>query len=383
MRILQVAARYYPELQYGGPPPTIHALSRGLVRRGHQVQVVTMHSTRRASWRASLDGIEVRYLPWLGTGTWQVPLGMSALAVAIRESDVVHCYGLYTMLCPAAAFLAERSGRPYVLEPLGMYVPRMRNLPAKRLYHLFFTSWMGRRAARVIATSPGEMEELGGLAEPQRLVLRRNGIDLEPFESLPSARRFRAAHGIPDGERLILYLGRISPIKNLEQLVLAFHDVSPRQTRLLLVGPALEAEYARELSELIARLGQADRVLLTGPLYGEDKLSALAAADLFVLPSLVESYGNAAAEAVAAGVPVLLTDTCGIAPQIHGRAGMAVPVGTAALAEGIRAMLDDEALRDSLTRQRADVLGELSWEEPLSLTEQMYKTLLREVGQQV
>nr|NIV32543.1 glycosyltransferase [Anaerolineae bacterium] len=376
MRILQVVSRYYPELQYGGPPQKIHALSRGLAGRGYDVRVVTLHSVRRSARVVQHEGIQVSYLPWVGKGTWQVPLGIDTLGAAVRLSDLVHCYSLYNLLCPAAAAFAHRAGRPFVLEPLGMYVPRLRRLGAKRLYHLAFTRWMGRQAARVVATSPGEAEELAELAEPGRLVLRRNGIDLEPFENLPPADPFRAAQGISAGERVILYVGRISPIKNLEQLVQAFHDLSLERTRLVLVGPAMEPDYAQALTELIAALGLDGRVLLPGPLYGEEKLSALAAADLFVLPSLSESYGNAAAEAAAAGVPVLLTDTCGIAPQIDGRAGLAVPVGVSTLAAGMQALMEDDEARDSVTRRRGEVLQELSWDEPLTQTEQMYEALL-------
>ena len=376
MQILQVTSRYYPELQYGGPPQKIHALSRGLSDRGHGVAVVTLHSARRSGRVVEHEGIKVHYLPWVGRGTWQVPLSPDALSGVIRGSDLVHCYGLYNLLCPAAAFLARRAGRPFVLEPLGMYRPRLRNAGAKRLYNAAFTRRMGRHAARVVATSPGEAEEMSGLVEPQRLVLRRNGIDLEPFRALPPAERFRAGHGIADGERVILYIGRISPIKNLEQLVRAFHLASLEQTRLVLVGPALEPDYARVLAGHIAALGLEEQVLLTGPLYGEEKLSALAAADLFVLPSLSESYGNAAAEAVAAGVPVLLTDTCGIAPQIDGRAGLAVPIGVATLAAGMHTLMEEEESRVGVTRRRGEVLQELSWDEPLAQTEQMYEALL-------
>ena len=159
-------------------------------------------------------------------------------------------------------------------------------------------------------------------------------------------------------------------------MVRSFHDASLNRTRLFLVGPALDHRYALDLAGLIADLGLDRKVLLAGPLYGEDKLSALAAADLFILPSLAESYGIAAAEAVAAGVPVLLTDTCGIALQIDGRAGMAVPLGVSALTAGMRALMEDEELRDSMTRRRGEVLQELSWDEPLAQTEQMYEALL-------
>ena len=376
MQVLQVTIRYYPELQYGGPPQKIHALSRGLEKLGHSVKVVTLHSDHRSGRVVEHEGIEVHYLPWVGRGTWQVPLDTNVLAAAIRQSDLVHCYGLYNLLCPAAAIFAQRAGRPCVLEPQGMYVPRLRTLGPKRFYNAVFTRWMGRHAARVVATSPGEAEELAALVEPQRLAVRRNGIDLGPFKDLPPADRFRAAHGIADGDRVILYVGRISPIKNLDQLVRAFHVASPEQTRLVLVGPALEPDYAGVLAELIAALGLEKQVLLTGPLYGEEKLSALAAAHLFVLPSLSESYGNAAAEAVAAGVPVLLTETCGIAPQIDGRAGLAVPVGVATLAAGMRTLMEEGERRDNLTRRRCEVLQELSWDEPLAQTEHMYEALL-------
>jgi glycosyltransferase involved in cell wall biosynthesis len=113
-------------------------------------------------------------------------------------------------------------------------------------------------------------------------------------------------------------------------------------------------------------------------LFDEDKLAALAAADLFVLPSVYESYGNAAAEAVAANVPVLLTEGCGIAPQIHKRAGLAVAPEESALAEGMRIFLQDVYRRDSLTANRAAVIEDLSWAQPLQQTEELYRTIRKE-----
>ncbi|NJN84510.1 MAG: glycosyltransferase [Caldilineaceae bacterium] len=124
---------------------------------------------------------------------------------------------------------------------------------------------------------------------------------------------------------------------------------------------------------LAQELGVADRVRLTGARYGQDKLAALAAADLFVLPSTFESYGNAAAEAVAAALPVLLSDGCGIAPLIHGRAGLAVPPTVEGLGMGLAALLGDEPRRAALTRGRADVITQLSWDEPLRQLEGYYR----------
>jgi glycosyltransferase involved in cell wall biosynthesis len=159
-------------------------------------------------------------------------------------------------------------------------------------------------------------------------------------------------------------------------LVLAFDAASLERACLVLVGPALEPDYLQKLVDLIGELNLEGRVLLAGPLYGEDKLCALAAADLFVLPSFMESYGNAAAEAVAAGVPVLLTEGCGIAPQIDGRAGMVVSATVSALKQGLHSMIEDRTVRESLTKQMGQVTKELSWDEPLAQTEQLYEAVI-------
>jgi glycosyltransferase involved in cell wall biosynthesis len=237
---------------------------------------------------------------------------------------------------------------------------------------------MARRAARVIATSAQEMEELSGLTNKDKLVLRRNGLDLSPFNELPLSSQFRSQFGIKESEQIILYIGRISPIKNLEVLVRAFQRSDLSKARLVLVGPQLEPEYSKKLRSLIVSLDLSERVLFTGALFDEDKLAALAAADLFVLPSVYESYGNAAAEAVAANVPVLLTEGCGIAPQIHERAGLAVAPEASALAGGMQLLLLDKNQRSALTAKRAEVIDDLSWAQPLKQTEELYQTIIGE-----
>ena len=382
MRILQVTSAYYPELQFGGPPRKIHRLSRGLAQREYKINVVTYDSNNRAAGGCkSIDAVHVQYIRWFGKNNWQIPLDAGELIESIRSADLIHCYGLYNLLCPMAAFLAKRTGRPFVLEPLGMYVPRSGRERLKRLYHRVFTSWMCRHAAKVIATSSTERAELRTLVNDDRLALRRNGIDVNAFRNLPSGAAFRADLGIAEGENLILYIGRISPIKNLIPFVEAFHEAGLKHSHLVLVGPMLEPDYADKLQARIHALELEDRVLLAGPLYGEEKLAALAAADLFVLPSLSESYGNAAGEAVAARVPVLLTNTCGIAEIIHGRAGLSVPLHKSALTDGLRTMLHDAGRRQELTNRRADVITELSWEKPLQQTEKLYQQILRPLSE--
>jgi glycosyltransferase involved in cell wall biosynthesis len=258
-----------------------------------------------------------------------------------------------------------------------MYVPRLRHQRWKRLYHRLFTQPMANNAARVIATSSIEREELKQLAPDKRLVVRANPFDFSAYRVLPPSDPIRARYQLAPAERVILFVGRISPVKNLEVLVEAFARANVPDTRLLLIGPQLEPAYTARLQRQIAGLPARERVTLGGALYGADKLALLATAELFVLPSVSENFGNAAAEAVAAGLPVLLTTTCGIAPLIDGRAGHAVEPTVAALTEGLRLMMN-QTQRAQFTQQQAEVLAELSSDGPVQQMEQLYQQILLE-----
>jgi glycosyltransferase involved in cell wall biosynthesis len=378
MRILFVTPYYHPEFKFGGPPKRIHSLSIGLRRRGHEVSVITFDSERPAArCRATYDGITVQYIPWLGWRLRQMPTRTRELHSAMQESDIVHSYGLYNLLCPLAGWLASRHSVPFLLEPMGMFVPRVASIEAKKIFHALVIRPMARKAARIVATSALEFDELRSLAPSSKLVLRRNGVDLISFRDLPPRNLMRNQWRIPAESKLVLYLGRISRKKNLLELVHAFDEAGLADAHLVIAGPVSETDYFGELQREISHRTSAKRIILREPVYGDELRAALSAADLFVLPSLNENFGNSAAEAVAANVPVLLTDTCGIAPIIHGRAGLAIPLGVAALTEGLVQMLDPD-FRRRMTEGREDVKRELSWDEPIQQTEELYERVIAE-----
>jgi glycosyltransferase involved in cell wall biosynthesis len=116
--------------------------------------------------------------------------------------------------------------------------------------------------------------------------------------------------------------------------------------------------------------------LFTGPLYGDAKWAAYRDADVFVLPSQNENFGNTAAEAVACGTPVLVTDRCGIAPLVAERAGLVVPHDCAALESGLAKILEDSALAARLRGGCAAVADSLSWTEPLAQMEAAYNEVI-------
>src|ERR1700682_344097 len=182
MRVLLVVGSYFPELQFGGSTQKIYELGLGLVARGHEVEVVTFHSDQSVPHpQTVIEGVTVSYLPWTGRGAWRVPLRFSPLIKAIERSEVVHCFGLYSLLCAAAALSAKRIRRPYLLEPMGMYIPRGRQLLMKRIYNTLCSSWMLRGAANVIATSQTEFDELSASVMKKQLTIRHDGIRVEQF----------------------------------------------------------------------------------------------------------------------------------------------------------------------------------------------------------
>src|SRR5262249_6996177 len=157
------------------------------------------------------DGITAIYLPtWFRRRalSWNPAVARYCRA-RLQEFDAVHIFGLYDLLGPAVARACRARGIPYIVEPIGMFLPIVRDIWLERMYH----AALGRRllwgAAAVIATSEQEAAELSGGGIPRdRVALRRNGV--EPPDAWPAKGAFRRKHGIPATAKLLLFLGRLS-----------------------------------------------------------------------------------------------------------------------------------------------------------------------------
>ncbi|MBZ5541106.1 MAG: glycosyltransferase [Acidobacteriia bacterium] len=394
MRILKVTASYAPFFEFGGPPVKVQALAEGLTRRGHRVTVLTADwglAERGGGQRTTFglrreeNGVEALYLApglpaWLRyrSLTWY-PGAARFCRERLREFDAVHIYGLYDLLGPRVAAACRAGGVAYAVEPMGMYLPIVRSVRLKRAYHALFGRALISGARAVIATSEQEAAELaGGGVEPGRILLRRNGVALPG--ALPPRGQFRAAHGIASDAQVVLFLGRLASKKSPELLLRAFAHLAggddAARLRLVFAGPDDE-NMMKRLRESARLLGIRKGVIFAGPLFGESKWSAYRDADVFVLPSQNENFGNAAAEALAAGTPVIVTETCGIAALLAEGAGVIVPHDEAALTGALQRVLHDAALRERLQAGGAALLPRLGWEEPVREMEQLYERLGR------
>ncbi|MFO0983956.1 MAG: glycosyltransferase [Planctomycetota bacterium] len=386
MRLLQVTPYYHPALAFGGPATKVKTIAEWLVQRGHQVTVLTSSMLAidrvlsRHSVHAQVRGVSILYcaapLRYRSVGFHPDALAFARRQVA--SFDVIHIYGYYHALGPVVAARAWQARVPYVLEPLGAFRPIGRSWLKKQLYHGLVGARMARRARRVVATSAQERDELcgAGLAAA-RIVLRRNGVDLDAFARLPPRGELRTTIGIGEPERVALFLGRLCAKKGIDVLMRGFARHA-RRHRLIIAGPVEDAAYEQRLRQLALELAIERRVHFVGALYGRDRLAALRDADLLVLPSHNENFGNVVAEAIAANLPVVISEHCGIAPLVQDRAGRVVALTPDAVGQAMAHLLDDEELRARMRRRCPEVASGLAWHAPLCELEALYGQLASE-----
>ncbi len=290
--------------------------------------------------------------------------------------DLVHVHGLYDLLGPSVAAICRQRGVPYVVETMGMFRPVAGGSVQKRLFMRLFGRVMMRGAARFVATSGREADDLvdGGILG-SRVVVRHNGV--EPAAVADGhGREFRAAHGIGPEIPFVLFLGRISPVKNIELLLAAFARLSARDAVLVIAGPAEGSRYLGLLREITRSSQLGDRVRFVGPVYGDAKAAALAQATMLVLPSLNENFGTVALEAMAVGTPAVVTETCGFAEHLRDGGGLVVGLDAEDMRAAIDSLLANEEMRTELSdRARATASG-LTWEAAAKLTTEMYEQVL-------
>ncbi len=394
MRILNVTQSYAPFFEFGGPPVKVRALAEGLARKGHEVTVLTAEwglDRRLRSWpnepaaepgpfgrRRKVNGVSAIYLAnWLHyrAASWNPALGRY-LRARLQAFDVVHIFGLYDLLGPRVAAACRKRKIPYVVEPIGMFVPIVRNIRLKRIYHRYWGREMFAGADAIVATAEQERDELiaGGLSG-EKIILRRNGVEVPA--TLPERGQFRRDLKIPQDAQLILFLGRLSQKKSPDLLLKAFAGLGSAGAtwrsalHLAFAGPDESGMKAR-LQQMATQLAVFDRVHFSQPLEGEAKWTAYRDADIFVLPSQNENFGNSAAEAVATGTPVIVTEQCGIAPLLKDVAGLVVRHEEGEVRQALSRMLEDEDLRKKLQNGCALAVANLGWEQPLQQMEEIY-----------
>jgi glycosyltransferase involved in cell wall biosynthesis len=346
MKVLQVIPSV--SVVHGGPSRAIVDIERALAARGIEVTtattnddgddrtlplpcavpVATAYATRWYFPRST-----VFYRASVGLGRW--------LKDNIEAFDVIHAHALFSFAPVAAAFLARRAGIPYVLRPLGVLAPYGMTQHHPFLKKVSF-SLIERRliesASAVHFTSSAER------AEAEALGLKCNGVVIPLGIDLGDSTKGTISPRKRDGAFNLLYLSRIDKKKNIEGLLQAVRIVLSKKTDLTLsIAGDGDPKYVDTLKSLARDLAIDDHVNWLGYVEGERKGSILAAASAFALPSYSENFGIAVVEALAAGLPCLVSRGVAISGEIE-NAGAGIVVGTASgeIAAGIEKVLGNE-----------------------------------------
>ncbi len=240
---------------------------------------------------------------------------------------------------------------------------RSRGRLRKRLVSWFWQEEMLRRASAVHVATEAEAAAVAEAMPGLPLVTVPNGFDTAGVENGSGAAAFRDRFVGGHEGPLVLFLGRITFKKGLDLLVEAFSMVIREvpEARLAIVGPDDEA-LQPSLELQARRLGASAHVDFVGPLYGPDRLAALAAATTWVLPSHTENFGSAAVEAMAAGVPIIVSPEVNLATEIaRAQAGLVVPRTPGALRDAIVGLLRDPARRGRLAAGGRTLARRFDW----------------------
>jgi glycosyltransferase involved in cell wall biosynthesis len=375
LRVLFAAPAYWPATAFGGPIWVQRELARRLVDRGHEVEVVTttlldlQHRGEARSHVELVDGARVRYLTtplryrWMGI-TPTLPLVLPRLP----RPDVVHLFGFRDVVTTTAASWARLRRIPYVLEPLGMFKPRLRKVLAKKAFDATVVRGIASGAAAIVVSSSVERDDVVASGGPAaRVVVRGNGFP-EPLEREPVA-NLRRRLAISEEARLVLYVGRLASGKGIELLLAALRELP--EAHLALAGPD-----DRHGTGALVRAAQLDtatagRVHLLEP-SAEPPLELYAAADVLALPSAGESFGMAVAEAAAVGTPVIVSDRCGVKDFFAEGEALIIPYDGPALTDALRAVLGNPASRQKLSEGGRAAARRSSWDHVTERQEHIY-----------
>lgn len=360
MKILHVIPSMSP--LRGGPVFAMRAMSKGLNQCGIEVHIATTDDNGSSHLDVPLgrsvmkdDGVIYWYFrrqTSFYTVSW--PL-MRWLARNVFNYDLLHCHGLFSFPTLPAAWYASQMGRPYIVRPLGTLnqwgMQQRRSVLKKLSFHLI-ESQILRRASVVHYTSAQERIEAQMLGVVRPSVILPLGIELASFQELAPAELFLARFPGIEGRFIIFFFSRLDKKKGLDLLIPAFAKAHRQKRELILVVAGNgEPLYIDQLQTLTRQYGIEDSIIWTGFLRGKEKLAAFAAADLFVLPSYSENFGIAVVEAMAAGLPVIISDKVGIWREVQkAKAGLIVPCQVSELASAMQKLTSNSRMRQEMSK---------------------------------
>ncbi|HUN21917.1 MAG TPA: glycosyltransferase [Anaerolineales bacterium] len=310
---------------HGGPTVALQTMSQALSDAGIHVDICTTNISRKSA----LDVPLYQPVQQFGGSTWYFPVTFHPYSISfslakwlnanIQNYSIVHLHGIFTFPTDYAAWLAKRKNIPYIIRPLGIlnqYGVQKRKKQLKKLWLRLLTPTL-QGAKAIHFTSTAEKTEAQEVIQNINGVILPLGINMAEFEQLPTKQAFLEQYPQLSEQKILLFLSRIDPKKGLEMLLPAFKNCCQLHQNLhLIIAGSGEPTYERSIKNLVSQLDIEHSITFTGHVSGNQKLLLFAGADLFVLPSYSENFGVSVIEAMAAGLPVLISKNVAISNEI-------------------------------------------------------------------
>lgn len=336
-------------------------MSRALAARGIQVDVATTDddgpggrmSDTPLGVPVEQEGFRVFYFA-KQTEFYKVSIPLLIwLCRNVTKYDVVHVHAVFSFSTLAAGWASWLRGVPYIVRPLGVlnaWGMNNRRRWLKTLSFRLLDKPVLDHASAIHYTSHQEAAEAARLGIRAHAVMIPLGMDMTPFLSLPPPELFTARFPETAGRPIILFLSRLDPKKNIELLLEAMAQLGAEESNpiqpiptgsapLLVIAGSGALAYVAELQARALAMGLEKQVVWAGHLEGDVKLSALAAATVYVLPSHSENFGIALLEAMAAGLPCISTPNVALAADMNRLQEGCIYVETSGNSVGLAAMI--------------------------------------------
>ncbi len=380
-------------VEAGGPTVAVFSMARALRTVGVDAEIATTDSSIRGNLPVPLGrkltqrDVSIYYFCCPAFRKYGFSMTLNAwLRMHIREYDLIHVHGVFAHPSISAVRCARAARVPYILRPCGELDPwcLRKNASLKRLY-LGMIGWrMLNQAHAIHATSAPEKSAIERLKVKAPLVVIPLGTDLQsPSAPVPYG-DFRKRYPCCQDRKIILFLSRIDPKKGLDLLFESLGRID--QTRddfAVVVAGSGSPPFERRVHTRAKEMGFKGPVIFCGFLDGEQKWAALRDADLFVLPSYDENFGVAVVEAMAMGLPVLISDQVGIHQEVIGyEAGVVTRCNVEDVTEALVRLLDDDDLRRRMGENAKRLVREkFVWPRVAGELLKLYQSILHAAGQ--
>lgn len=387
MKVLQVIPSLSPAL--GGPTQVVLNLVKYLRECGVDAEIVTTNDNEATvldvplNQRIEYEQVPVWFLPRFNPPVKQYIFSSAIsnwLWQNIRNYNILDNHYLFSYASTCAGAIARWQNVPYTVRTMGQLAPWAldQSRLKKQVYSFLIERHNLNRAAAIHCTSNGEAEDVRNFGINTSTVTLPLGVN-QPNHWPQAKQKIREIYNIPQETPIVLFLSRLHYKKRPDLLIQTLSKVAAKgyKFHLILAGSG-EPDYVTYLQSLVFSLGLNGQTTFSGFVAGQDKDLILQGSDIFVLPSFSENFGIAVAEALAHGLPVIITPDIQIAPEIaDAKAGLVVPGEEEALFNAIAQLLTSPQQRQTLGENgKILVKHRYSWSAIASHLTDVYRSII-------